>query len=76
MSQIYSLGHVARLLGVQGYRIAYAINTGQVPEASFRFLGKRCFTTADIVRISQHFGVLPRDGSDMKGGAIPPTTQA
>jgi hypothetical protein len=79
MSRIYSLGEVARLLGVQGYRIAYAITTGQVPEATFKFLGKRCFTDEDIGRVAQHFGVTKSD-SDTKGGACataaPPATEA
>ena len=57
MEQILSTGQVGRLLGVQPYRIAYAINTGQIDEASFRFLDKRCFTISDIDRIAQHFGI-------------------
>lgn len=57
MEQIYSTGQVARILGIQGYQIAYAINTRQIAEASFRFLDKRCFTTKDIGRIADHFGM-------------------
>ena len=57
MESILSTGQVGRLLGIQPYRIAYAINTGQIAEVSFRFLGKRCFTMSDIERIAQHFGV-------------------
>ena len=57
MDQIFSTGQVGRLLGIQPYRITYAINAGQVAEASFRFLGKRCFTSKDIERVARHFGV-------------------
>jgi hypothetical protein len=57
LEQIYSTGQVARILGIQGYQIAYAINTRQIAEASFRFLDKRCFTKRDIGRIADHFGM-------------------
>lgn len=57
MEQIFSTGQIARLLGIQGYQIAYAINTRQLDEASFRFLDKRCFTQKDIKRIALHFGI-------------------
>jgi hypothetical protein len=58
VEQIYSTGQVARIVGVQGYQIAYAINTRQIAEESFRFLDKRCFTKADIRRIAEHFGMF------------------
>jgi hypothetical protein len=58
VEQIYSTGQVARIVGVQGYQIAYAINTRQIAEASFRFLDKRCFTSKDIRRIAEHFGMF------------------
>ncbi len=48
MDRIYSIGEVGRMLGVRPYRISYAIDTGQLPEAPFRFLHKRCFTDADV----------------------------
>jgi hypothetical protein len=57
MEPILSTGQVGRLLGIQPYRIAYAINTGQIAESSFRFLGKRCFTLSDVERTAQHFGI-------------------
>lgn len=47
MDHIYSIGEVGRMLGIRPYRISYAIDTGQLPEAPFRFLHKRCFTEAD-----------------------------
>jgi hypothetical protein len=57
MDHIFSIGQVGRMLKVQPYRIAYAIETGQLPDAAFHFLHKRCFTEADIQRIAQFFGV-------------------
>jgi hypothetical protein len=57
VEQIYSTGQVARILGIQGYQIAYAINTRQIAEPSFRFLDKRCFTAQDIKHVAEHFGL-------------------
>lgn len=57
MDHIYSIGQVGKILGVQPYKIAYAIETGQLPEASFHFLHKRCFLEKDIRRMAEHFGV-------------------
>jgi hypothetical protein len=57
MDHMFSIGQVGRRLGIQPYRIAYAIETGQLPEAQFHFLHKRCFTEADVRGIAQFFGV-------------------
>jgi hypothetical protein len=57
MDHMFSLGEVARLLGVQGYRISYAIRTGAVPDTAGRLAGKRVFTAADVNRLAAHFGV-------------------
>ena len=57
MEQIYSIGQVGTRLGIQAYRIVYAIKTGQLPEAPFRFLDKRCFTDSDIKVIAHFFGI-------------------
>ena len=57
METVLSTGQVGRLLGVQPYRITYAIKTGQIGEASIWFLGKRCFTNEDIERVARHFGM-------------------
>jgi len=61
MERMFSTGEVARLLGVRPYRITYAISTGRLADASFRFLAKRCFTRSDIERVAQHFGSGPVD---------------
>lgn len=57
MDKFYALGDVARLLNVQGYKIAYAISTGALPDASCRLANKRVFTIEDVQRIARHFGV-------------------
>lgn len=56
MEPIFSLGDVARLVNVPGYKIVYAISTGALPEASCRLANKRCFTAADVARVARHFG--------------------
>jgi hypothetical protein len=48
---------VARLLGVQQHCIDYAISSGHLPDAKFRFLGKRCFDATEVRRITKYFGV-------------------
>jgi hypothetical protein len=57
MDHIFSIGQVGRRLGIQPYRISYAIETGQLPDAPFHFLHKRCFTERDIQGIAEFFGV-------------------
>ncbi|MDB4777840.1 hypothetical protein OAG68_00120 [bacterium] len=57
MNEIFSTGQVARRLAIQPYRITYAISNGSLPDASFRFIGKRCFSEDDVQRIADHFGV-------------------
>lgn len=61
MEQIYSIGEVGKRLGIQAYRIVYAIKTGHLPEVSYRFLGNRCFTEQDVQRIAEFYGIeLPK----------------
>lgn len=57
MDDIFSIGQVAKRLGIQPYRIAYAIETGQLPDAPFHFLHKRCFKETDIQGIAEFFGI-------------------
>lgn len=69
MDHIFSIGQVGKILGVQPYKIAYAIEVGQLPEASFHFLNKRCFMEKDIRRMAEHFGVEANiEQNDQKGG--------
>lgn len=64
MQRMFSMGEVARLLGVKSHRIDYAISVGHLGDAGFRFLGKRCFTEADLRKIAKHFGVVVQKGGD------------
>ena len=57
MTKIYSLGEVAKFLGIQHYKIAYMIATKQIPEPEFRFLNKRCFTENEVQQVAAFFGV-------------------
>ena len=57
MNQIFSTGQVAKLLGLQAYRIGYAHSTGQLAEPNYRFLDKRVYSEADVARVAKYFGV-------------------
>ena len=56
MQEIFSTGEVAKFLGIARHKIEYAIANGHLPEASFRFLDKRCFTGGDVKQIAEYFG--------------------
>jgi hypothetical protein len=63
MQTLLPTGQVSRMLGVRQHRIDYAISSGHLSDAKFRFLNKRCFDISDIRRIANHFGVpLPEGG--------------
>jgi len=64
MEKCFSLKDVARLLGVRSHRVGYALSSGAVPEPDQRLGNKRVFTTDDVVRLAEHFGV--RSGADPK----------
>lgn len=66
MQDLYSMGQVARLVGVPQHRIAYAISSGHLDEAQLFFLRKRCFTSTDLRKIAKYFGVsVPRRGGNV-----------
>ena len=54
--QLYSISDVARLLGVQEYRIQYAHRTAKVPSPEI-FAGRRAYSEADLERLAEHFKV-------------------
>jgi DNA-binding transcriptional MerR regulator len=54
---IFSTGEVARLLGVQAYRVTYAHATGQVAEPSRLFGGRRAYSLSDLKLLAKHFNV-------------------
>ncbi len=62
MARPMHLSEVARLCGVQPYRIVYAHGTGSLPEPS-RFCGKRAYHEDDVRRVADYFGVqLSKEG--------------
>jgi DNA-binding transcriptional MerR regulator len=63
MNTIFSTGQLARLLGIPAYKIGYAHSTGRIAEPAFRFLDKRCYTAADVIRVAAHFGVTISDAT-------------
>jgi hypothetical protein len=56
MKTIFSTGEAARLLGVQPYRIEYALATGRIKEPN-RVFGKRAYRWPELVALAEHFGV-------------------
>ena len=57
MQSCYSLKDVARVLRIQPYRIAHALDVGAVPEPAIRVSNRRVFQREDVKRLAAHFGV-------------------
>lgn len=55
-TNLLPIGEVAALLGVRKHRIEYALAEKMIPEPQTRFLGKRVFAPADVMRIATFFG--------------------
>ncbi len=55
MKKHYLLNEAAKLVGIPGYRISYAITNGYLPEPEERLNNHRLFTAEDIARIAEHF---------------------
>jgi DNA-binding transcriptional MerR regulator len=55
MKKHYLLNEAAKLVGVPGYRISYAITNGHLPEPEERLNNHRLFTAEDIARIEEYF---------------------
>ncbi len=51
------LNDVAKLIGVKGYQINYAIVNGMIPEPKLRISNKRIFKKQDVDRIAKYFNV-------------------
>ncbi len=45
---IYSTGGVARILGIQRYRLEYLLETGQIPEPKQRVAGRRSWSREEV----------------------------
>jgi DNA-binding transcriptional MerR regulator len=45
---LYTIGQVAQQIGISRSRLAYLVESGQVPQPSASVPGRRLFTTSDI----------------------------
>lgn len=68
MNNHYLLNEAARLVGVRGYQIAYAIQQGYLPEPELRLTHQRIFCDDDIARIRQYFATKSNRGKPSKYG--------
>ena len=66
MTNQYLLNETAKIVGVRGYQIAYAIQQGYLPEPELRLTHQRIFTDADIVRIREYFAKKSNKGRPAK----------
>ena len=57
MTELLSLRDCARRLGVASHRIAYAHEVGLLPDVRLWVAGKRIYTTADLQRVADYFGI-------------------
>lgn len=51
--ELFSLGDVARMLGVKPHRILYLLSTAAVAEPALRVAGKRLWNHAEIAAVSE-----------------------
>jgi hypothetical protein len=59
MDRLYSLGEVARLLHRKPYHVTHALTTGKVHEPERRIGNRRLFSSEDVLRLANHFKVIP-----------------
>ncbi len=73
MKNHYLLNEAAKLVGVRGYQIAYAIQQGYLPEPELRLTHQRIFSDEDIARIRGYFATKSTNrGKPPKGGSNEP----
>ena len=61
MTELYSLRDCAKRLGVASHRISYAHEAGLLADVKLRVAGKRIYTTADVRRVADYFGIELRE---------------
>ena len=66
MSNQYLLNQAAKIVGVRGYQIAYAITQGYLPEPELRLTHQRIFTDRDIEKIKRYFANKSNKGRPTK----------
>lgn len=57
MKKNMALKDVAQMLGIQPYRVQYAIVHGAVPEPKERISGRRIYDPQTVRRLAAHFKV-------------------
>jgi hypothetical protein len=67
MDELLSLRDCARRLGVASHRIAYAHENGLLPDVGVRVAGKRIYTTADLKRVAEYFGIKLDEANKARG---------
>ncbi len=67
MQQLLSVGQVARLLGIPPHRLSYAHASLALAEPELRIMNKRMYTTDDVNRVAEHFGVVLASGTGTGG---------
>lgn len=60
--KMYSTSDVAQILKIKPHQLRYAIESGEVADASSSFLGKRVFTQEDVWRLKEYFLGKGRSG--------------
>ena len=67
---VYTSGHVAELFEMARHRLAYLIETRQLPGPSAQVPGRRLFTAADIDRIREALEQRPQLRSGRRGPGV------
>jgi DNA-binding transcriptional MerR regulator len=57
MTELLSIRDCAKRLGVAPQRIAYAHETGKLPDTPLRVAGKRIYRPRDVQLVADYFGV-------------------
>ena len=66
MKEYMLLNDVAKLIGVKGYQITYALTNGLVEEPRVRIGNKRIFDEDDVQSLAKHFGVTLEENQQEK----------
>ena len=69
MTNQYLLNEAAKIVGVRGYQIAYALTQQYLEEPELRMGNQRLFTDADIERIRIYFKNKTNKGRPPKGAS-------
>lgn len=54
---LYTITQAAKLLGVPEHKIHYGHRSGKLDDATWRFAGRRAYSTSDMKRLAEFFNV-------------------